>query len=123
MRDGVSKLFCDAPRFAASYVDKVNGEHGQVLVEEVDAALVDTLGNVLADLVRRATGDHVETSPAVLGLGASGSTDEKAVLELALEAVLLDVVSEHSRDLPVARETWLEDLVRMRYFQMATYLG
>lgn len=73
-----------------------------MLVEEVDATLVDALGNVLADLVRSATGDHVESSPAVLGLGASGGTDEEAVLELALEAVLLDVVSEHSRNLPVA---------------------
>ena len=73
-----------------------------MLVEEVDATLVDALGNVLADLVRSATGDHVESSPAVLGLGAGRGTDEEAVLELALEAVLLDVVSEHSRDLPVA---------------------
>ena len=87
----------------AAYVDEISGEHGQVLVEEVDATLVDTLGNVLADLVRRAALDHVESSPAVLSLGTGGGTDEKAVLELTLEAVLLDVVSEHSRDLPVAR--------------------
>lgn len=103
-------LRSSAPQVAVAYVDEISGEHGQVLVEEVDATLVDTLGNVLADLMGRAAVDHVESSPAVLGLGTSGGTDEKAVLELALEAVLLDVVSEHSRDLPVARGAMVSSL-------------
>ena len=110
---------------AAAYVDEISGEHGQMLVEEVDATLVDTLGNVLADLMGRTTVDHVESSPAVLSLGTSGGTDEKAVLELALEGVLLDVVSEHSRDLPVDWDILIStsDSFSLRYFHRATYLG
>jgi len=85
----------------SSYVDKVNGEHGQVLVEELDAALIDALGDVLADLMRAAALNHVKTGPAVLGLSAGGGADEKAVLELTLKVVLLDMVGQESRRLPV----------------------
>ena len=68
----------------ASYVDKIDGEHGQVLVEEVDAALVDTLGNGLADLMGTPALDHIKSRPAVLGLGSGRGSDKKAVLELSL---------------------------------------
>jgi hypothetical protein len=84
-----------------TYVDEIHGEHGQVLVEEVDATLVDTLGNLLADLVRASTVNHVQSCPAVLGLGTRRSTDEERVLELALEIILLDVIGHVSRHLPI----------------------
>lgn len=87
-----------------SYVDEVSGEHGQVLVEEVDTARVDALGNVLADLVRASAVDHVELGPSVLSLGAGGGADEQRVLELALEVVGLDIVGHGGGNLPAIAE-------------------
>ena len=86
-----------------THVDEVDGEHGQMLVEEVDAALVDALGDGLADLVRAPPLNHVETGPPVLRLGAGRRADEEAVAQLALQVVLLDVVGEERGDLPVTR--------------------
>ena len=43
-----------------------------MFVEEVDVAVVDAAGDVFADLVRGAAGDHVEAGPAVFGFGAGG---------------------------------------------------
>ena len=73
-----------------------------MLIEELDLAIVDALGDLLADLMRAATLDHVETSPAVLRLRAGRSTHEEGVLQLALQVVLLDVVSQGGRDLPTS---------------------
>ena len=39
-----------------------------MFVEEVDVAVIDTLGNFLADLMRRPALDHIETCPSVLSL-------------------------------------------------------
>jgi hypothetical protein len=96
-----------------TYVDKIGREHGQVLVEEVDAARVDTLGDILADLVRASSVDHVERSPSVLGLGTSRGTDKERVLHLALEVVLLDIVGHSSRNLPIIVEI---DLVSALFY-------
>ena len=41
-----------------------------MLIEEFDLSGIDTLGNLLADLVRTPTLDHIQSSPAVLRLGA-----------------------------------------------------
>lgn len=71
-----------------------------MLVEEVDATRVDSLGNVLADLVRASPVDHVESSPSVLRLGTCRGADKERVLHLALEVVLLDIVGHSGRDLP-----------------------
>lgn len=101
---------------------KVDGEHGQMLVEEVDAALVDALGDILADLVRRPSLDHVEGSPAVLGLGTGRGADEEAVLELSLEVVLLDMVGEENGNLP-AQEGQYGRLVPGKRNLTETYLG
>lgn len=84
-----------------TYVNKIRREHGQMLVEKVDASRVDSLGNILADLVRASSVDHVESSPSVLGLGTCRGADEEGVLHLALEVVLLNVVGHGSWDLPV----------------------
>lgn len=71
-----------------------------MFVEELDAALIDAFGNVLADLVRRPALDHVESSPTVLRLSAGRRADEESVLELALQPVLLNVVGQEGRNLP-----------------------
>ena len=57
-----------------SYVDKIDREHGQVLVEEVDAALVDALGDGLADLMGTPALNHIKLGPAVLGLSSSSGS-------------------------------------------------
>jgi hypothetical protein len=75
-------------------VHEIDGKHAQVLVEELDIAIVDAPGNVLADLMGASALDHVEAGPAVLGLGARGGADEEVVFELALESIPLDVVGE-----------------------------
>lgn len=94
-----------------TYVDEINREHGQMLVEEVDAPLVDTLGDGLSDLVRAPALNHVEAGPPVLRLGARRRADEERVAELALEVVLLDVVGEEGGDFPgeklALRPNWL----------------
>lgn len=71
-----------------------------MLVEELDVTVVDTAGNLLADLVRATALNHVELGPSVLSLRAGGGTDEEVVLELTLEVVLLDMVGESSGNLP-----------------------
>jgi hypothetical protein len=89
-----------------------------MLVEELDVAIVDTLSNLLTNLMRRPALDHVQSCPSVLCLGARRCANEKIVLELALQAVLLDMVGEGSWDFPVLcvsipsprlDETWLRD--------------
>lgn len=63
-----------------------------MLVEKVDAALVDALGNGLADLMGTPARDHIKFRPAVLGLSSGRGSDKKVVLELSLQLVLFDVV-------------------------------
>lgn len=88
---------------AIAYVDEIRWEHGQVLIEEVDLAGVDSCGDGLSDLMRRSALNHIKSRPAVLGLSAGGGADEKRVLHLSLEVVLLDVVGEHGWNLPGGR--------------------
>lgn len=80
-------------------VDEVGRTHGKVLVEELDVAVVDALCDVLANLVRASPLDHVVARPSVLGLGAGRCADEEVVLQLALQAVLLDMVGQCSGSL------------------------
>ena len=63
-----------------------------MLIEELDLTVVDSLGNLSADLVRAAALDHVQARPAVLGLCAGRGAHEQVVLELSLQVVLLDMV-------------------------------
>lgn len=77
---------------------EISGEHRQVLVEEVNPSLVDSLGDGLSDLVRGAAVNHVELGPPVLGLGAGRGTDKERVLGRSLEVVLLDMVGEGNRE-------------------------
>jgi hypothetical protein len=41
-----------------------------MLIEELDVAVVDTLCNFLANLMRRPALDHVEARPSILSLSA-----------------------------------------------------
>jgi hypothetical protein len=75
-------------------VDQVGRTHGKMLVEELDVAVVDALGDILADLVRASPLNHVVTRPSVLSLCTRRGAYEKVVLELALETVLLDMVGQ-----------------------------
>lgn len=72
-----------------------------MLVEELDSALIDTLGNCLADLMGRPTLDHVKARPSVLSLGTRRCSHEQRVSQLALQVVFLDVIREKGRNLPV----------------------
>lgn len=71
-----------------------------MLIKKLDIAIVDALGDVLADLMRRAPLNHVQSRPSVLGLCAGRRADEQRVFLLSLEVVLLDVVREGSGDFP-----------------------
>lgn len=72
-----------------------------MFVEEVDATLVDALGDGLANLVRAPALDHIQSRPTVLCLGSGGSSDEETVPELSLEVVLLDVICQEGGNLPI----------------------
>lgn len=63
-----------------------------MLVEELDPALVDPLGNSLANLVRTPPLNHIQACPPILRLGSGRSSNEQRVFQLALEAVFLDMV-------------------------------
>jgi hypothetical protein len=65
-----------------------------MLIEELNIAIVDALGNLLADLVRASTLNHVQSRPAVLRLCAGRRADKECIFQLALEAVLLDVICQ-----------------------------
>lgn len=82
-------------------IDQIAGEHGEMFVEKVDGAIVNALGDGLADLVRTPALDHVQAGPAVLRLGARRGSDEERVAQLALQVVLLDVVGQEGGHFPV----------------------
>lgn len=82
-----------------------------MLVEEVDAALVDAFGDLLADLVRASAVDHVQRGPAVLRLGARRRADKERVLQLALEVVLFDMIGHVCWHLPTREVTLAIGLV------------
>jgi hypothetical protein len=49
-------------------IHQVNREHAKMFIEEVDVAIIDAFGDLLANLMRRPPLDHVESRPSVLGL-------------------------------------------------------
>lgn len=67
-----------------------------MLVEEFDVAVVDTLGNIFADLMRRAALDHVQAGPPILSFGTGGGANEEIVFQFTLESVSLDMVGQCS---------------------------
>lgn len=77
-------------------VGQILWEHTQMLVKEVDATLVDTLGNGLSNLMRSTTVNHVQIRPSVLSIGTRRGTNEKRISQLTLEVVLLNMVGKSS---------------------------
>jgi hypothetical protein len=77
-----------------------------MLIEELDVAIVDALGNLLADLVRASALNHVQSRPAVLRLCAGRSANEECVFQLALEAILLDVICQSCGDFSTQRKSF-----------------
>ena len=77
-----------------TYIDQIRGKHAQVLIEELNLAIIDPLGNFFSDLVRATALNHVQASPSILRLCAGRGTHEEGIFELALQVVLLDVVCE-----------------------------
>jgi hypothetical protein len=63
-----------------------------MFIEELDIAIIDPPGNLLADLMGTPPLNHIEPRPSILRLRARRGPNEQVVLELALEAILLDVV-------------------------------
>ena len=71
-----------------------------MLIEEFDVSIVDALGNLLSNLMRRAPFDHVKSRPPILSFGTRRSTDKEVVLQLTLQIVLLDMIGQGGGDLP-----------------------
>lgn len=63
-----------------------------MLIEEVDLARINALGNLLAHLVRATALNHLQVCPAILGFRTRRSTHEERVLQLSLQVILLDMV-------------------------------
>ena len=72
-----------------------------MLIKELNIAVVDSLCDLLSDLVRAAALNHVQPRPAILRLRTGRGAHEEVVLELALEVVLLDVVCQGNGHFPV----------------------
>jgi len=58
-------------------IHQIHRKHAQMLVEELYIAVVDSLRDLLTDLMRRPPLDHIETGPSVLSLCAGGGPDEE----------------------------------------------
>lgn len=96
-----------------------------MFVEEIDAPLVDSFGNGLANLMRTPPVNHIQRCPSVLGLGSGGGAHEQRVLQLALKIILLDMVRHVRRHLPVI-ESPVNSLLQTlgpRPTPCATHLG
>jgi hypothetical protein len=72
-----------------------------MLVKELDGTIIDALGNGLSDLVGTPSLDHVQLGPTVFGFSARGRAYKEAITKLALEVVLLDMIGEERRYLPI----------------------
>lgn len=79
-------------------IKQILRKHGQVLVSEPNTTGIDSLLNVLADLVRVATIDHVQRCPSVFRLGTRRGTHKQVKLHLALKIVGLHMVGERRWD-------------------------
>jgi hypothetical protein len=64
-----------------------------MLVKELDVAIVNTLCNLLSNLMRRPALNHIQPRPTVLSLCSGRRANEEIVLELTLKAILFDVIS------------------------------
>jgi hypothetical protein len=69
-----------------------------MLIEKLDVAVIDSSGDVLADLVGGPPLDHIETRPSVFGFGARRSADEEVEFEFTLQIVFFNMVCEGGGD-------------------------
>jgi hypothetical protein len=72
-----------------------------MLIKELDPPLIDTLRNLLANLMRRSSLDHIQSRPSVLSLRTRRCTNKEVVFELALQAIAFDMIRESGRDFPI----------------------
>jgi hypothetical protein len=72
-----------------------------MLVEKLYPTFVDTLCNVLPNLMRTSSFNHIQGSPPILGLGACRRAYKESVAQLALQVILFDVVCEIRRHDPL----------------------
>jgi hypothetical protein len=63
-----------------------------MLVEELDVAIVNAFRNLFTNLMRRPALNHIQARPSVLSLCTRRCANKEVVLELSLEAILLDMV-------------------------------
>ena len=73
-------------------IHQVHRKHTQMFIKEFDISVIDTLRNLLSDLMRTPSLNHIQPRPSVLRLSTRRSADEQIVLHLALEVILLHVV-------------------------------
>lgn len=78
-----------------------------MLIKKLDVSIVDPPCNLLANLVRAATLNHVQSCPTILRLSTRRRANKQGVLEFALKPVLLDIVGQSSRDFPVNKRSAL----------------
>lgn len=64
-----------------------------MLIKELDIPIINPLCNLLAHLMWRASLNHIQPRPSILRLRARRRANEEVILELALEVILLDMVS------------------------------
>jgi hypothetical protein len=75
-----------------------------MFVKELDVPIVNSLRNGFPNLMRGPSFDHIQCRPAVFRLSSRARTHEQGIFQLALQVVLFDMICEHCRDFPVARE-------------------
>ena len=65
-----------------------------MFIKELDIAIVNALGNLLADLMRAPPLDHVQPRPSIFSLRSRRRADEEIILEFTLQSVLLNMVGK-----------------------------
>ena len=68
-----------------------------MLVTHTDATFIDAGSNVFTGLIWPATVDHVIDGPAVFGFCTYGGADEEVELQLTLQIVFLNMLSQGNR--------------------------
>lgn len=79
-------------------IDKILGKHGQMLISKTDTTLVDTLLDVLANLMGITAINHIKFSPAILAFSTRGGTHKEIELHFTLKVVLFDMISQSNRN-------------------------
>lgn len=71
-----------------------------MLIKELNLPTINPLRNLLSNLMRRPSFNHIQPGPPILRLRTRRRADEKIVLELTLKSILLDVVRQRRWNLP-----------------------